>query len=96
MTPVLPLRSGSWRTGHPPLRPSPDRRRASSPPPDPSRGQDPDDGGLEHGDLLLRRPVAGGLGTGDAVRCTATGGQRITATEAAEVLVWERHAAVAA
>jgi len=39
---------------------------------------------------------AGELRTGDAVRFTATGGQRITATEAAEVLVWETHATVAA
>jgi redox-sensitive bicupin YhaK (pirin superfamily) len=39
---------------------------------------------------------AGPLGTGDAVRFTATGGQRVTATEAAEVLVWEMHAGLAA
>ena len=39
---------------------------------------------------------AGALGTGDAVRFTATGGQRVTATEPAEVLVWEMHATVAA
>ena len=39
---------------------------------------------------------AGELHTGDAVRFTATGGQRITATEAAEVLVWEMHASLAA
>lgn len=39
---------------------------------------------------------AGALETGDAVRLTATGGQRVTATEAAEVLVWEMHATVAA
>ena len=38
---------------------------------------------------------AGPLSTGDAVRFTATGGQRVTATEAAEILVWEMHAAVA-
>ena len=38
---------------------------------------------------------AGPLGAGDAVRFTATGGQRVTATEAAEILVWEMHAAVA-
>ena len=36
---------------------------------------------------------AGRLDTGDAVRFTATGGQRITAAEDAEVLVWEMHAA---
>lgn len=36
----------------------------------------------------------GDLGPGDAVRFTATGGQRVTATEAAEVLVWEMHAAI--
>ena len=43
-------------------------------------------------------PVAGELGTGDAVRCTATGtgGQRVTATEAAEVLVWGVPATVTA
>jgi redox-sensitive bicupin YhaK (pirin superfamily) len=34
----------------------------------------------------------GTLGTGDAVRLTATGGQRITASEDAEILVWEMHA----
>ena len=39
---------------------------------------------------------AGELRAGDAVRFTATGGQRITATEPAEVLVWEMHATVAA
>ena len=39
---------------------------------------------------------AGALGTGDAVRFTATGGQRVTATQAAEVLVWEMHAGLAA
>src|SRR6195952_2055029 len=35
---------------------------------------------------------AGPLATGDAVRFTATGGQRVTATEHAEILVWEMHA----
>ena len=35
---------------------------------------------------------AGPLGTGDAVRFTATGGQTVTARTAAEVLVWEMHA----
>jgi len=39
---------------------------------------------------------AGPLATGDAVRLTATGGQRVTATEPAEVLVWEMHATLAA
>jgi hypothetical protein len=39
---------------------------------------------------------AGALATGDAVRFTATGGQRVTATEPAEILVWEMHAALAA
>ena len=39
---------------------------------------------------------AGLLGTGDAVRFTATGGQRVTAVEPAEVLVWEMHATLAA
>ncbi|MDI6103769.1 pirin family protein [Actinoplanes sp. NEAU-A12] len=35
---------------------------------------------------------SGPLGTGDAVRFTATGGQRVVATEPAEILVWEMHA----
>jgi len=39
---------------------------------------------------------AGALVTGDAVRFTATGGQKVTATGAAEILVWEMHATVAA
>jgi quercetin 2,3-dioxygenase len=39
---------------------------------------------------------AGALGEGDAVRFTATGGQRVTATEPAEILVWEMHATIAA
>lgn len=38
---------------------------------------------------------AGRLGAGDAVRFTATGGQRVTALEPAELLVWEMHAALA-
>jgi hypothetical protein len=39
---------------------------------------------------------AGALATGDAVRFTATGGQKVTATEPAEILVWEMHATLAA
>lgn len=39
---------------------------------------------------------AGALHTGDAVRFTATGGQTVTATESAEILVWEMHAALVA
>jgi quercetin 2,3-dioxygenase len=39
---------------------------------------------------------AGALATGDAVRFTATGGQKVTATEPAEILVWEMHATIAA
>ena len=35
---------------------------------------------------------AGPLSAGDAVRFTATGGQQVTATEPAEILVWEMHA----
>jgi hypothetical protein len=34
------------------------------------------------------------LSKGDAVRFTTTGGQRVTATEPAEILVWEMHATV--
>jgi redox-sensitive bicupin YhaK (pirin superfamily) len=37
---------------------------------------------------------AGVLRSGDAVRFTGTGGQQITAVEAAEVLIWEMHAAI--
>lgn len=39
---------------------------------------------------------AGALQEGDAVRFTATGGQRITATTPAEILVWEMHAGIGA
>jgi redox-sensitive bicupin YhaK (pirin superfamily) len=39
---------------------------------------------------------AGDLQEGDAARFTATGGQRVTAIEPAEVMVWEMHATVAA
>jgi hypothetical protein len=38
---------------------------------------------------------AGPLHEGDAVRFTATGGQRVTASDAAEILVWEMHAGLA-
>ncbi len=38
---------------------------------------------------------AGALAEGDAVRFTATGGQKVTASEPAEVLVWEMHATIA-
>ena len=38
---------------------------------------------------------AGLLREGDAVRFTASGGQRVTATESAEILVWEMHAGLA-
>jgi redox-sensitive bicupin YhaK (pirin superfamily) len=38
---------------------------------------------------------AGRLSAGDAVRLTGSGGQRVTADEAAEILIWEMHAAVA-
>jgi redox-sensitive bicupin YhaK (pirin superfamily) len=43
----------------------------------------------------VTRPEAGMLHTGDAVRFTATGGQTITASEPAEILVWEMHATIA-
>ncbi len=36
----------------------------------------------------------GPLAEGDAVRFTATGGQHVTASEPAEILVWEMHATV--
>lgn len=38
---------------------------------------------------------AGRLGEGDAVRLTGVGGQEITATDAAEILLWEMHATAA-
>jgi redox-sensitive bicupin YhaK (pirin superfamily) len=38
---------------------------------------------------------AGTLAQGDAVRLTGVGGQRITAVEDAEVLIWEMHAGAA-
>jgi redox-sensitive bicupin YhaK (pirin superfamily) len=37
----------------------------------------------------------GTLAAGDAVRFTASGGQRISAAEPAEILVWEMHAELA-
>ena len=40
--------------------------------------------------------AAGPLDRGDAVRFTATGGQRVTAAVPAEILVWEMHATLAA
>jgi redox-sensitive bicupin YhaK (pirin superfamily) len=49
---------------------------------------------VPHGAVTLEG--AGPLGAGDAVRLTASGGQTVTATEPAEVLVWEMHATVAA
>jgi hypothetical protein len=39
---------------------------------------------------------AGDLSTGDAARLTGVGGQRVTATQPAEILVWEMHATLAA
>jgi hypothetical protein len=36
------------------------------------------------------------LSTGDAVRLTGVGGQRVSASEPAEILVWEMHASLAA
>jgi len=39
---------------------------------------------------------AGPLATGDAVRLTGAGGQQVTASEPAEILVWEMHAALRA
>ena len=39
---------------------------------------------------------AGELAAGDAVRLTGVGGQRVTASEPAEILVWEMHATLAA
>lgn len=49
---------------------------------------------VARGDVMLEG--AGPLSQGDAVRVTASGGQRVTAAEPAEVLVWEMHAGLAA
>jgi len=38
---------------------------------------------------------AGALGAGDAARLAASGGQRVSAIEPAEILVWEMHAGLA-
>jgi redox-sensitive bicupin YhaK (pirin superfamily) len=38
---------------------------------------------------------AGALSEGDAVRFTAAGGQKVTATGPSEILVWEMHAGLA-
>jgi hypothetical protein len=38
----------------------------------------------------------GPLTEGDAVRFTASGGQRLTAAEPSEILLWEMHAGLAA
>jgi quercetin 2,3-dioxygenase len=45
---------------------------------------------VPRGEVVLEG--AGPLRTGDAVRLTAVGGQRLTATTDAEILVWEMHA----
>jgi quercetin 2,3-dioxygenase len=45
---------------------------------------------VARGDVTLED--AGALAAGDAVRFTATGGQAVTASTAAEILVWEMHA----
>jgi len=49
---------------------------------------------VARGDVTLEG--AGTLRQGDAVRFTAAGGQRITASAPAEILVWEMHATLAA
>jgi redox-sensitive bicupin YhaK (pirin superfamily) len=49
---------------------------------------------VARGDVTLEG--AGALEQGDAVRFTATGGQRVTSHGPAEILVWEMHAALAA
>jgi redox-sensitive bicupin YhaK (pirin superfamily) len=47
---------------------------------------------VARGDVELES--SGGLAEGDAVRFTATGGLRVTATSPAELLLWEMHAAL--
>ncbi|MGW2248579.1 pirin family protein [Kitasatospora sp. NPDC001660] len=48
---------------------------------------------VARGDVALEG--VGPLGAGDAVRFTAVGGQKVTAIEPAEILVWEMHATIA-
>ncbi|MBV1855482.1 pirin family protein [Catellatospora tritici] len=48
---------------------------------------------VARGEVALEQ--AGPLAQGDAVRLTASGGQRLTATTDAEVLVWQMHATIA-
>ena len=66
--------------------------------------------GTGQGKILRRFPLVGGIDVaghvvastdpafreGDAVRFTASGGQKVTAIEPAEILVWEMHAGMAA
>ena len=49
---------------------------------------------VARGDVTLEG--AGAVAAGDAVRFTATGGQRLAASAPAEILVWEMHATLAA
>jgi redox-sensitive bicupin YhaK (pirin superfamily) len=49
---------------------------------------------VPRGEVMLED--AGGLREGDAVRFVAAGGQRVTATQPSEILVWEMHADFAA
>ncbi|PRC51830.1 quercetin 2,3-dioxygenase, partial [Mycobacterium sp. ITM-2017-0098] len=49
---------------------------------------------VPRGEVVLEG--AGPLHEGDAVNRTASGGQRVTATAPAEILVWEMHAGLAA
>jgi len=49
---------------------------------------------VARGDVTLEG--GGLLGEGDAVRLTASDGQRVTATQPSEILVWEMHARLAA
>jgi redox-sensitive bicupin YhaK (pirin superfamily) len=48
---------------------------------------------VARGDVTLEG--SGEVGAGDAVRLTESGGQRLTATQPSEVLVWEMHAGLA-
>lgn len=49
---------------------------------------------VPRGEVVLEG--AGPLGEGDAVRFTASGGQRVTGCAPSEILVWEMHASLAA
>ena len=93
---LVPVASGMAgarrRRGHPdqePLRRAPCRPAPARPERAAARGAVPAPVRAPRGASPSKAPARC---YGDAVRFTATGGQRVTATEPAEILVWEMHA----